>query len=96
MKLIKQTATTWAIFDEEHDRIVGEDLSDHEVVEIIVDLQRPAILAQVRRAPSDMPWHEAQLLAGRFDCCECNKTLDIYEPNWPLERQRCKACRSQY
>jgi len=95
MKLIKQTATVWAIFDEETNVIVGEDLQDYEVVEIIVDLQRPAILAQVQKSKSEMPWHEVQLLAGRFSCCECHKTLDSWNEKWPLERQRCKACLSQ-
>ena len=94
MKLIKQTATTWAIFDDEHNSIVDEDLADHEVVEVILDLQRPTILEQVQRAPSDMPWHEAQMLAGRFKCCDCAGVLDVYNIKWPLERQRCKACLS--
>jgi hypothetical protein len=96
MKLIKRNNDMWSVFDEATNTIVIELGTPEEVVEWMLETQKTELINRLRTHPPDMTWNEAQFLAGRFHCCDCKKTLDKYEPKWPLERQRCNTCRSQY
>jgi hypothetical protein len=96
MNLIKQKKDVWAVFDESTNQILVENMTIDEVVLWMMNKEKERLVEHIKQYEPPMSWDEAQFLAGRFSCCECSKTLDVYEPKWPLERQRCKACRSQY
>jgi len=96
MKLIQQNKTTWAVFDEHANKILVENMTLDEVVMWMVCREKERLIEHIKGYVPDMTWNMAQFLDGRFTCCDCSRKLDVYEPNWPLERQRCKACRSQY
>ena len=96
MQLIKQNATTWAVFDDTTNTIMVENMTIDEVVTYMLHREKERLIEHVKQYEPPMSWEAVQFLAGRFNCCDCSKTLDKYEPKWPLERQRCEACRSQY
>ena len=96
MKLIQQDKTTWAVFDEEAQAILVENMTIDEVVMWMLHREKERLIEHIKGYQPEMTWDEARFLDGRFTCCDCGKKLDKYEPKWPLERQRCNACRSQY
>lgn len=96
MKLIKQTANSWAVFDESQRKILVENMTIDEVVMWMLHQEKARLIEHIKNYQPDMTWEEAQFLDGRFRCSECSQKLDAYEPKWPLARQRCHQCRSKY
>lgn len=36
---------------------------------------------------------EYEVLSGKISCCDCGKTVTVYNPSWKKENQRCEQCK---
>lgn len=36
---------------------------------------------------------EYLVLSGKVKCCDCGEPVQIYNPNWKQENQRCEKCK---
>jgi len=91
MFLVEQKPGVYGLVD--HDfNIVAEDLSEDQVVDALLQLQRPEVMAAVRAHKNSMSWEEALVWSGRVVCCNCGGHIKKYNSKWPLERQRCDKC----
>ncbi len=90
MFLIEQKPGVYGLYDGEN--IIAEDLTEDQVVDALLQIQRPKVMAAVKAHKNSLSWEEALVWSGRVVCCNCGARVKKYNSNWPMERQRCNHC----